>query len=294
MTFNTEAASPGAVISVHPDDPDIRILRRVTPLKDFPLAPLTDGPVRLVTVVDVETTGTDPMDDEVIDIAVVTLEVDPAGEIVGILSSGEALRDPHMPIPPHITKITGITNDDVRGRVIDLDRLEQRLSKADVLVAHNAAFDSVFLENLMPGIAGSAWACSANDFDWLEAGLDGRKLGHLLMQLGRFNDAHRAMADVVSLIHLLAHRLPNGGTVIRDLLANAEKPTVRFEATGALFDQRSTLKARGYRWDSRKRVWWCELAEDECASEARWFRQHIAPHGPSPRMTPITWHQRHR
>lgn len=294
MTHTTDAAPAGAALAVHPDDPDIRILRRVTALKDFPLAPPTDGPVRFVTVVDTETTGTDPMHDEIIDIALVTLEVDAAGEIVGIVSSGQALRDPRMPIPPYITRLTGITDADVRGRIIDLDRLEHRLSKADVLVAHNAMFDIAFIENLMPGIAGAAWACSANDFDWLEAGLDGRKLGHLLMQIGRFNNAHRAMADVVSLIHLLAHRLPHGGTVIGALLANAAKPTIRFEATGASFDRRSALKARGYRWDPRQKVWWCELAEDECAAEERWFRQHIAPHGPVPRMLPITWHQRHR
>lgn len=114
------------------------------------------------------------------------------------------------------------------------------------------------------------------------------------MQIGRFNDAHRAMADVASLIHLLAHRLPHGGTVIGDLLANAEKPTIRFEATGASFDRRSALKARGYRWDPRQKVWWCEIAEDECAAEEGWFRKHIAPRGPVPRMLPITWHQRHR
>ncbi|KZE11220.1 MULTISPECIES: 3'-5' exonuclease [Sphingomonas] len=294
MTHTTDAAPAGAALAVHPDDPDIRILRRVIALKDFPLAPPTDGPVRFVTVIDTETTGTDPMHDEIIDIALVTLEVDAAGEIVGIVSSGQALRDPRMPIPPYITRLTGITDADVRGRIIDLDRLEHRLSKADVLVAHNAMFDIAFIENLMPGIAGAAWACSANDFDWLEAGLDGRKLGHLLMQIGRFNNAHRAMADVVSLIHLLAHRLPHGGTVIGALLANAAKPTIRFEATGASFDRRSALKARGYRWDPRQKVWWCELAEDECAAEERWFRQHIAPHGPVPRMLPITWHQRHR
>lgn len=294
MTYNTEAAPAGAALSVHPDDPDIRILRRVTALKDFPLAPPTEGPVRFVTIVDTETTGTDPLQDEIIDIAVVTLEVDAEGEIVGIVSSGEALRDPHMPIPPYITKLTGITDADVRGRVIDLDRLEHRLSKADVLIAHNAQFDIAFIENLMPGLAGAAWACSANDFDWLGAGLDGRKLGHLLMQIGRFNDAHRAMADVVSLIHLLAHRLPHGGTVIGELLANAEKPTVRFEATGASFDRRSLLKARGYRWDARQKVWWCEITENECAAEERWFRQHIAPQGPLPRMLPITWRGRHR
>lgn len=287
-------AAATAALSGIEGDPDLRILRRVSTLDDFPLAPRSEGPFRKIAVLDTETTGTDPLVDEVIDIAVVILEVDAAGEIVGIASAGQALRDPGVPIPPHITRLTGITDADVRGKTIDLDRLQHRLASAEVLVAHNAAFDAAFIANLLPGIAGAAWACSATDFDWLEAGFDGRKLQHLLMQTGRFADAHRAMADVVSLVHLLAHRLPHGGTVLGNLLANAERPTIRFEATNAPFDRRSLLKARGYRWDPRQRVWWIEIAEDDCAEEERWLRQQVAPYGPAPRLLPITWHQRHR
>lgn len=294
MTHITSAASEEAAHSLCATDPDIRILRRASSLDDLPLAPRGAGPFRKIAVLDTETTGTDVLMDEVIDIAVVMLEVDAVGEIVGILSAGQALRDPGVAIPPHITRLTGITDADVRGKTIDLDRLERRLASADVLVAHNCSFDLAFVENLLPGLAGAAWACSANNFDWLEAAFDGRKLGHLLMQIGRFNDAHRAMSDVVSLIHLLAHRLPHGGTVLGDLLAIAERPTIRFEATGAPFEKRGTLKARGYRWDARQKVWWVEIAESDCAEEEGWFREHVGPYGPLPRMTPITWHQRHR
>jgi DNA polymerase-3 subunit epsilon len=280
--------------SADAEDPDIRILRRVSTLNNFPLAMRGDGPIHRIAVVDCETTGTDPATDEVIDIAVVMLEVDTAGEIVGIASAGQALRDPGMPIPAAITRLTGIADEDVRGKAIDLDRLERLLASADVRLAHNARFDIAFVEQLLPGLAGAAWGCSATDFDWVEAGFDGYKQNHLLMQLGFFNTAHRAMADVVSLIHLIAHRLPHGGTVLGDLLVNAAQQTIRFEATAAPFERRSQLKARGYRWDSRHRVWWCEIAQHDCASEERWFREHISPSGPVPRMTEITWHQRHR
>lgn len=294
MTHAITTAPAGAGELVRVDDPDIRILRRVSSLGDFPLADRITGTVRRIGIVDTETTGTDVLHDEIIDIAVVVIEVDEAGEIVGIASAGQALRDPRMPIPPHISRLTGITDADVAGKVVDLDRLERLLRGVDVRVAHSAAFDIGFIENLMPGLAGAAWACSMRDFDWMEAGFDGAKLAHMLMQIGRFNTAHRAMADVISLLHLLAHRLPHGGTVLAGLLANAERPSVRFEATGAPFERRGLLKARGYSWDARRRVWWTELSEGECAEEERWFREHIASHGPLPRMTPITWHQRHR
>lgn len=294
MTHVITTAPAGAGDIVRADDRDIRILRRISSLGDFPLANRVTGKVRRIAVVDTETTGTDVLHDEIIDIAVVVIEVDEVGEIVGIVSAGQALRDPHMPIPAAITRLTGISDADVAGKAIDLDRLERLLRGVDVRLAHSAVFDIGFIENLMPSLAGAAWACSMRDFDWLGAGFDGAKLGHLLMQIGRFNTAHRAMADVVSLLHLLIHRLPHGGTVLADLLANAERASVRFEATGASFDRRGLLKARGYSWDTRRRVWWTELSESECAEEESWFREHIAPAGPLPRMTPITWHQRHR
>ena len=177
----------------------------MSPPDTFPVAAAAVGKTIRCAIVDTETTGTDAQLDEVIDIAVIVVEVDTLGQIVGIDRAGQALRDPGMPIPAAITRLTGITDDDVRGRTIDLDRLERLLAGADVLIAHSAAFDIAFLESLMPGLAGASWACSMNDFDWLSAGFDGRKLGHLLMQTGRFNDAHRAMADVISLLHLLAH-----------------------------------------------------------------------------------------
>ena len=283
-----------AMLSGGAHDADIRILRRVSSPDEFPLAIEPMGETRRVAIVDTETTGVNPMTDEIIDIAVVIVEADSLGQIVRIDRVGQALRDPGLPIPATITRLTGITDDDVRGRTIDLDRLERLLAGADVRVAHSAAFDIAFIENLMPGLAGASWACSMNDFDWLSAGFDGRKLGHLLMQSGRFNDAHRAMADVISLLHLLAHRLDDGRTVLGQLLENAATPSLRIEATNAPFERRGVLRDRGYRWDPRGRVWWCEIATDEHESEALWLQREVTPHGPAPRTRPVTWHERHR
>lgn len=293
---DTRHLAASTLLSQYQDNPDVRVLHRVSTPETFPLAPAAVGKTIRCAIIDTETTGTDAQLDEIIDIdiAVVIVEADSLGQIVGIDRVGQALRDPGMPIPPTISRLTGITDDDVRGRSIDLDRLERLLAGADVRIAHSAAFDIAFIENLVPGLAGASWACSMNDFDWLSAGFDGRKLGHLLTQAGFFNEAHRAMADVVSLMHILAHRIEDGRTVLGELLENASTPSLRIEATNAPFDRRGVLKARGYRWDPRGRVWWCEIAPDEYESEALWLQREVTPHGPAPRTRPITWHERHR
>lgn len=76
--------------------------------------------VAIVAIADTETTGTDPQLDEIIDIAVIIVEADELGQIVRIDRIGQALRDPGMPIPAVISRLTGITDDDVRGQTIDL------------------------------------------------------------------------------------------------------------------------------------------------------------------------------
>ncbi|PZQ58879.1 MAG: DNA polymerase III subunit epsilon [Sphingomonas taxi] len=294
MTHINSAASAEAALSPCAGDADIRVLHRVSSLNAFPLAEPRDGPIRTVAVIDTETTGTDPDRDEIIDIAVVLIAVDADGRIVRIDRAGQALRDPGMPIPAAITRLTGITDAGVRDKVIDLDALEALIASADVRIAHNAVFDIAFVERLLPGLAGAAWACSARDFDWLEHGFDGAKLGHLLMQIGHFNTGHRAMADVISLLHLLAHRLADGSTVIGAILARAEQATVRIEATGAGFDKRSLLKGRGYRWDPAARAWWIEIPDEDLESETLWLQREVNPWGPTPRTRPMTWRERHR
>jgi DNA polymerase-3 subunit epsilon len=296
MTY-LEATDGGAGTPTQADanDWDIRILRRVGKLEDLVPDREPVGPVRQVAVVDLETTGTDPAHDQVIDLAYVVLAVDVLGEIVGIVRLGEALCDPGMPIPERISLLTGITDTDVVGKAIDLDLLEHALGSVDVFVAHNCSFDAAFLRHLLPTTANAGWACSAKDFDWLErANLDGRALGHLLMQVGFYNDAHRAMSDVVSLIHLLCLRLPQEGTVMGALLDKASEETIRIEATGAPFDRRSILKSRGYRWDPAAKVWWIEVPAEDLDVEREWLGRNVTPWGPEPRTRTITWHQRHR
>ena len=47
-------------------------------------------------------------------------------------------------------------------------------------------------------------------------------------------------------------------------------------ATGAPFEAKDKLKARGYRWDGEGRVWWCSLSSDDLLdAECAWLRAEV-------------------
>ncbi|SDO84234.1 DNA polymerase-3 subunit epsilon [Pedococcus dokdonensis] len=93
-------------------------------------------------VVDLETTGGSPADSAITEIGAVKVR---AGEVLGEF---QTLVNPHLPIPPFIQSLTGITT----AMVADAPRIEAALpafldfARGAVLVAHNAGFDIGFLK----------------------------------------------------------------------------------------------------------------------------------------------------
>lgn len=92
-------------------------------------------------ILDFETTGFDPFQNEPIQIAAVRYEQFIEKErFVSYIK-------PIKPIPPFITELTGITNDDVNNAQPVEEVLEKLIYflKTDPIVAHNASFDMKFL-----------------------------------------------------------------------------------------------------------------------------------------------------
>ncbi len=91
---------------------DYRVLRRV---------PVVDGYAdddaatkRLGLIVDVETTGLDPTRDKIIELAILPFDFASEGVLYGVRDSYAGFEDPGVPIPKEISRLTGITDDDVR------------------------------------------------------------------------------------------------------------------------------------------------------------------------------------
>jgi len=94
-------------------------------------------------VIDLETTGLDAKLDDIIEIAAVRYKDKK------IIDSYTTLVNPLKPIPEHITKINGITNEMVKNA----PTIEEALPKLidfisdSIIVAHNASFDLKFLKS---------------------------------------------------------------------------------------------------------------------------------------------------
>lgn len=286
--LSPEAERAAAILEAHPD---YKILRSLPRLDQLPL-PEPEGKLRTAAVIDVETTSLDAETGSIIELAICQITFDGRGRIVAIGEMHDWLEDPGHALTPEIVRLTGLTDADLAGRYIDDDAALRLLSTADLIVAHNAAFDSGWIERRYPLIAGKPWCCSLRDVDWPGHGYEGRQLSVLLGEVGFFNARHRADADVASLIVLLAAKLPSGRTVCSEMILSAQRPTVRVIAQGAPFEVKDLLKARGYKWDQQLRRWWKDLAGSAVEDERRWLTRH--GRCPVPVLRDMDWRERHR
>lgn len=254
---------------------DIRQLRRVDLRTGETGFGDPDLPLRTAAVVDVETTGLDRERDAVIELAVRRFSYDPHGQIVEIGKSWCWREDPGVALPEDIVRITGITDQDLVGRRID-DRVAiEIISSADLVIAHNAAFDRPMVERRLTELPTLQWACSCHEIDWAAAGFEGRSLGWLCSQTGWFYDAHRAQGDVDALIQLLRHKGTDGRSLLHELDGRSSSDSFLVEAVGSAFPTKDALRMRGYRWNPGGQVWWREVFEHDLLAEETWLASEV-------------------
>ncbi|HEX8226015.1 MAG TPA: 3'-5' exonuclease [Allosphingosinicella sp.] len=275
-----------------------RVLRRVA-IEEGDVAGVDETVSTSVgAALDVETTGLEVEADRIIELSIRRFRFDSMGRITKLDRPYSWLEDPGERLDAEIVRLTGLTDEQVAGRVIDEPRAVALLMSASLIVSHNAAFDRPFVDERLPAARGLAWACTCREVDWPEYGFDGRALGWLLAQAGWFHAGHRAAADVDALITLLRHDLYNGCTGLAALIENARRPGWIVRAAGAHFDVKERLKTRGYRWDAGACVWWREVGDEALEFERRWlddfvYRPDLRPSAEEPEVEEVTWTTRY-
>lgn len=255
--------------------PGYRVLRALDDSRDVDRLRLCEIGEKIAVVVDTETTGLDPMEDRMIEIAAQRLLFSVDGQVLEVERVRAWIEDPGRPVPERIAKLTGLTDGDVIGKQFDDVAIRDLLATADLVIAHNAAFDRPFIDRRFPDLRYRAWACSLAQLDWLALGFDGRALGHLVLQSGRFFEGHRAGHDVTALTSLLATTTADGRTILSHLLERCMRDSFRIDAVGAPFEAKDMLRARGYRWNPSLRFWWREIDTEEAADETTWLDEQV-------------------
>jgi exodeoxyribonuclease X len=230
----------------------------------------------VVRVIDIETTGIDPVVDAIIEIASVDLLKDGT-----ITNQRSTLVRPPIPVPPESSAVHHLIDEDL-AFVPELDDVLDQFKGADAYVAHNADFERSFLERRL---GDALWACTYKCALRIWPDLLAHNNQALRYRLGFVNpfgidrhtlSPHRALSDAIVT-----------AAVFMEITKHAAwAEIVRWSSEPALLSIFRFGKHRGERFDAVPEDYlrWIvegqnELSEDVKAS-ARYWLDRRAPSGP--------------
>ena len=149
----------------------------------------------MYAIIDLETTGGQPAQDRITEIAIYIHD----GE--KIVDEFSTLLNPGQAIPPFITQLTGITNDMVRDapKFHEVARKVVEMTENCVFVAHNVRFDYSFLKKEFADLGynySRKTLCTVRLSRSLMPGLPSYSLGKLCQSIGiPLENRHRAAGD---------------------------------------------------------------------------------------------------
>jgi DNA polymerase-3 subunit epsilon len=228
-----------------------------------------NGPVN-IAVVDFETTGLEPKQDKIIDGAIILSEfsipenTEHCNGRMELIESYHSFNDPGFPLPENIKKLTKIKDEDVKGHVFNWKSFWDIADHAHIILAHNMAFDSSFMQGVTPERK-KKFACTLDMIDWNAMGMTCRKLSHLCFELGlSFNNSilHGALADSNLLNLLLVSNIEESPIWKLMVKAKSERWFI-CKAIGAPFQRKDFLKQYGFQWNGADKYWYKTFPESK-------------------------------
>lgn len=257
---------------------EFQLLTKVKPITSFN-SPSPENCHR-VCIIDTETTGLDTDVCEIIEVGYQIIEFDSSGQFYQVLKSENFLNEPKGEISAEVTRVTGITLDDVKGHSIPWDQVAEDIGTVQLCVAHNAAFDRPILERYHKVFVEKIWGCSVAQIDWQTlANVSSRSQEFLCWKVGQlFYGAHRALDDVQALSQLLSLPISEEQqTAFYYLLHSIRQSKSLVKASGAPFAVKDDLRGRGYRWNLEERVWQQVIEDANLQDELAWLIDNQTP-----------------
>ncbi len=234
----------------------LTLLEAVPEQRPEPEAPA--GPATLL-IIDTETTGLDPEKDRCLEVGAILFDVSARSVLAQqsfLLPVESNAAEPINRIPAAVTRLPQPWPGALRW-------FDELLVAADVLVAHNAAFDRQWFGlGVVPAIA-TPWLCTMDDIRWpAERQLRSRpSVRDLALAYGvPVWAAHRALSDCIYIAEVFA-RCDD----LEQLLERGLEPRQLMRARVS-FEERHLAKAAGFRWnDPIKGAWTRRLSDREVA-----------------------------
>jgi DNA polymerase-3 subunit epsilon len=170
-------------------------------------------------IIDVETTGTSPMNGKITEIAIY---IHNGKEIIDSFSS---LVNPECNISWTITKLTGITNEMVETapKFYEIAKKIVEITANTTFVAHNVSFDYSFVREEFKRLGYDykrKTLCTVNLSRKLIPGLRSYSLGNLCQDLNiQIEGRHRAGGDALATVKLFELMLSQNETIEHDLFS---------------------------------------------------------------------------
>ena len=228
----------------------------------------------MIRVIDIETTGIDPVNDAIIEIA--SVDMVQGG---GITNPMDTLVRPGKPIPPGASAVHHIIDEDVRTAPL-LQEVIDRFRGADFYVAHNCEFERSFFA--AQGVELGRWICTYKCALRVWPEFTGHSNQELRYALGRSTPFPEFDRSVIA-PHRAAFDVVVTAAIFEELIKRARwSVLVQWSGEPALHTRFHFGKYRGMRYDAvaasdSAYLEWIveksELADDIKHSARYWLRQ---------------------
>jgi len=213
---------------------------------------------------DVETTGTDPAKDRVLEVGVGLFSIPDATLVRAASFLFHAEENPAEfvnGLSPALLARFGTRGEGDWSEVADWFAL------GDVIVAHHASFDRSFVpRRLMEVEEPGPWVCSMDDIEWPRTSPNKSLVGICLAHGLGVGSAHRALEDVLLLVRLF-ERAAELGADLTAMMERALRPKKKYRAFVS-YDDRELAKAAGFAWDGDAKIWHKRIVPEDLAELA--------------------------
>ena len=219
-----------------------------------------EGSPSTLLIIDTETSGLDPLQDKCLEVGCILFDVPSRS----VLAQQSFLLPVESNAAEAINRIPAAVTRRPQPWQQALVWFEHLLSAADLLVAHNAAFDRQWFGLGAVPATTTPWICTMEDIRWpAERQLRSRpSVRDLALAYGvPVWAAHRALSDCIYIAEVFA-RCDD----LEQLLERGLEPRQLMRARVS-FDERHLAKAAGFRWnDPIKGAWTRRLSDREIAA----------------------------